>query len=149
MLVKVCIGVSQKVGAARHGSPRVACRIECELDEGTKESSDALQAQVQRLYIAAAQAVQHELARRQHAATAGTSPVVGGADPSCPGGRIMGTPFPRTERPATLAQRRAIRALARTQDVDLDEILIEIFEVSRVEELCVEEASRLIRQLRT
>lgn len=151
MPLKLNVGVSRKVGLPDYGSLGATCNLEVELD-GTLLHHDlnAFHAQVRDAYVAAHQAVNDELDRLQHARPEPAPPprnrltIFAGTD------RHNGEP-PRhspPSKPATPKQIRAILALSRRHGSDLDAFLAERYGVSRLEDLTLAEASRLIDELK-
>ena len=167
MPLRLTVSISQKVGQPNYGSLGASCQVECELESGLlQEGPERFQEAAQEVYAACAQAVADELARLQtppgpprlthglsaepvscaEAATAVTHEMEeNAAAPRNGHSHRAGT----TTRPrfASPAQVRAIRSLSQKLLVDLNQILWECFQVERVEELSVTNASTLIQRL--
>ena len=108
---------------------------------------EAFHAQVRHAYGAARRAVHDELARlrAQLAGTPLTVPASNG-QAAAPSSR---TPdHPRSGKPATASQVKAIRAIARHHEADLDGLLRDDYGVARPEERTVPQASRVIDMLK-
>jgi hypothetical protein len=131
MSVKLNVGVSRKVGLPDYGSVGATCNVEVELDGSLlKGDLEAFYAQVRHAYGAARQAVHDELARLQAADTQSpTKPpardAVNGSGPGDGHARGNGEAVlagrtaaeaPRSGKPATASQVKAIRSIARQQE---------------------------------
>lgn len=155
MPLKLNVGVSKKVGLPDYGSAGATCNLELELDSGLLESDlDGFHERVRSAYIAAQQAVHDELARLQRPAA---RPVAQGDGPAEPRNgavtrrsdpRVSNGPSPRSCKPATANQVRALSAIARRHDLDLGTVLQDAFGVDRPEDLSLSQASQLIDRLR-
>jgi hypothetical protein len=163
MPVKLNVGVSRKVGLPDYGSVGATCNIEVELDGSLlKGDLEAFHAQVRHAYGAARQAVHDELARLQAAGTqAPTKPpardAVNGPGPGDSHARGNGEAVlagrttaegPRSGKPATASQVKAIRSIARQNGTDLVAILGDQYDVERPEDLTLRQASALIDWLK-
>jgi hypothetical protein len=150
MPLKVSVGFSKKIGLPNYSSLGASCEMECELDGSLLQGDlDQLQTNLQHIYAASARAVEEQLARYQASAAVPEEPQNGrpsNARPAAkrPCGRAAGP----TMRMATPAQVHAIRAMAEQRSIDLKEVLQELFEVEKIEELSLSEASQLIHQMR-
>ena len=161
MPMKLNVGVSRKKGLADYGSVGASCNLELELDATLLERDlDAFHSQVRSAYVAAHQAVHDELARLQvptdpgagrpsqeHASTSARNDhgrENGNADSARPQGDRG-----RLRKPATANQVKAILAIARRQNVDLDALLRQEFQVGRLEDLSLRQASEVIDLLKT
>ena len=163
MPVKLNVGVSRKVGLPDYGSVGATCNVEVELDGSLlKGDLDAFHAQVRHAYGAARQAVHDELARLQAAGTqVPTKPpardAVNGSGPGDGHARGNGEAVlagrtaaeaPRSGKPATASQVKAISSIARQKDADLVAILRSEYDVGRPEDLTLRQASGLIDWLK-
>jgi len=162
MSLRLTVSVSQKVGQPNYGSLGASCQVECELaSDMLRDGSERFQEAAQEVYAACAQAVADELARLQtppvplrltqemdsppSAAEAAT--VVMTAVEKSSSTPRNGHLIRVRRRFASPAQVRAIRSLSQKLLVDLNQILWEGFQVERVEELTVPNASTLIQRL--
>jgi hypothetical protein len=152
MPLRLNVGVSKKVGLPAYSSIGASCHLDLELENGLLRDPAGFRDQVREAFVVAQQAVDDELARLQ---------VRDNPDEVRPtNGRTNdhhashGTPVVRPEvrrnqpgKPATTSQIRAIVAIARRQQADLDGLLCDLG-VTRPEELTLADASRLIDQLK-
>jgi hypothetical protein len=149
MPLKLIVGVSKKLGLPEFSSVGASCNVEVELDPGLLEHDlDAFHERARAAYVACHQAVEDDLARSQAmsrpaihgrngtAATNGTHPSRAGS---------VGN---RPRLSATASQVRAIIAIARKQDADLEGVLQGDFGVDQPEDLSLSQASRLIDRLK-
>jgi hypothetical protein len=153
--MKLNVGVSKKIGLPAFGSAGATCNLELELDAHLLESDlDGFHQRVRSAYVAARQAVHDELARLQGQPTAspgGRSSSNGhrNGDPGHTGdGSRTTANGSRPRRLATPSQVRAITAIARRQNTDLETLLRDEYEVDRVEDLSLRHASMLIDRLK-
>ena len=161
MPLKLTVGVSRKLGLPGYSSVGASCALELELDAGLLESDlDGFHGRVRSAYVAAHQAVHDELARLRGPdgqaqeqlparAANGSVPSNGRteANGSTVGRRTRGEPA-RVGKPASPSQVKAIRAIAREREADLEAILRQDYEVGRPEELTLRQASALIDRLK-
>jgi hypothetical protein len=160
MPLKLNVGVSRKVGMPDYGSVGASCNIEVELDSGLLENDlDGFHARIRGAYVAAHQAVHDELERLQAAYdTSAQRPSPDQAWTSPKNGPVRengsGSPAraqgerPRVRKPATPSQVKAILAIARRQNADLERLLQEEYKVERPEDLTILQASDLIDLLK-
>lgn len=167
MPLKLTVGVSRKIGLPEYSSAGASCNIEVELSNDLlQHSPDAFQTQVREAFGAAQQAVndeldrlRHELAPVAHAANPGARNGNGHVPEHVPRRNALPAPAngPRARngshreaplKPCTLNQVRAIRAIARNLNLDLEEILREDFGVELPDQLSLAQASTLIDTLK-
>jgi hypothetical protein len=161
MPMKLNVGISRKIGLPDYGSVGASCNLELEVDSSLLDRDlEAFHVRIRGAYVAAHQAVHDELARLRgpnpgaveemparaaaeavprdgHARDNGDSAVM----------RTNGGPA-GAARPATSGQVKAIRAIARKQDADLEAILRQEYGVDRPDELSLRQASALIDMLK-
>jgi hypothetical protein len=157
------VGVSRKMGLPDYGSIGASCNLQMELDAGLLDHDlDGFHARIRGAYVAAHQAVHDELSRLQAVGDVKTAP-----SPSAStvkreangdhranrntNGTIakVQSDRPRTRKPATASQVKAILAIARRQDADLVGLLRQEFDLERPEDLSLRQASQLIDLLKT
>jgi hypothetical protein len=149
MALKLNVGVSKKLGLPEYSSMGASCNVEVELDPGLLEHDlDAFHERARAAYVACHQAVEDDLARSRSAPTPvapGRNGTNGrnGTHSSC-----TGSANGRPRLPATASQVRAILAIARKQDADLEGVLRDDFGVDQPEELSLSQASKLIDRLK-
>ena len=156
MPLRLNVGVSRKLGLPEYSSVGASCNIDVELDSSLLQTDlDGFHTQVRSAFVAAQQAVNDELARLQtQPAPPVTAPAHGpgrrngSGTPSHGAPARNGGPNGRPVKPATLNQVRAIIAIARRQNADLEGLLRDEYGVDRPEDLNVSEASTLIDQLK-
>jgi hypothetical protein len=136
MSLKLTVGASRKVGLPGYGSLGAACGVEVELDSGLLAADPDLFVQrVREAFEVCARSVGEELDRRLAA-----DGVPDRADDRDGSGAPRG-------RPASCAQVRALRAIARRRTIDLDGLVGGRHGVEGPEALTSAEASRLIDEL--
>jgi hypothetical protein len=146
MPLKLNVGVSRKLGLPDYGSVGATCNVE--LDGSLlKGDLEAFHAQVRHAYGAARQAVQDELARFQ-AQLAGAQLTVPASNGQVAAPSSRPPDHPRSRKPATASQVKAILAIARQHEADLDGLLHDEYGVARPEELTVPQAGRVIDLLK-
>jgi hypothetical protein len=170
MPLKLNVGVSRKVGLPDYGSMGASCNVEVELDAGLLEHDlDGFHARVKKAYIAAHQAVHDELARNHVLNGSEPTGANGHGEQALPGNngttsgstaRSRGQWGPaarasnghgkpnRQRKAATANQVKAILAIARKHNADLDGLLRDEYGVAQPEDLTLAEASQLIDQLK-
>ena len=148
MSLKLNVGVSRKMGLPDYGSVGATCNVEVELDGSLlKGDLEAFHAQVRHAYGAARRAVQDELARLQ-AELAGTQLTVPSSNGQVAAPSSRPSDHSRLGKPATASQVKAIRAIARHHEADLDGLLHDEYGVTQPEELTLAQASRIIDLLK-
>jgi hypothetical protein len=145
MPLKLTVNVARKVGQPHYGSLGAACGLELELPEALPEADpDGFRRRVRAAYDACDRAVDDELARLAATPTGEESRPRHRPDDGAP---TTTASRPRPRRPATPSQARALRAIARVQDSDLEAWLRTEHGVDRPEDLSAAEAGRLIDAL--
>ena len=148
MPLKVNVGLSRKVGEANYGSRGGSINVEMELDTGLVNDPPRLQERIRQLFGLVRASLAEELnGNGSHAAS--KCPV-----PAAPhdqrGSNGNGPPRQANPpRPATQSQVKAIYAIARSQGMDVHQLLRDRFNVGRPDDLTVKEASQLIDSLKS
>ncbi len=151
MALKLSVGLQKKVGLPDYGSFGASCHVEFEIDRCLiNQDLDGFHQKVAGAFAACRQAVNDQLAQQsEHSSPNGNGHTDG--TPSRNGhshanGNSQGT---RHEvGTATQSQVRAIFAIARRQRVDPANLVRERFNVKRLEDLSIREASTLIDDLK-
>jgi hypothetical protein len=149
MALKLNVGVSKKLGLPEYSSVGASCNVEVELDPGLLEHDlDAFHERARAAYVACHQAVEDDLARSQ----AAPRPTAHGRNGTAATNGTLpsraGSANGRPRLPATASQVRAILAIARKQDADLEGVLRNDFGVDQPENLSLSQASKLIDRLK-
>jgi hypothetical protein len=152
MPLKLCVGLSKKVGQRDYGSLGASCGVEVELDSHLLEHDlDGFHRRVRDAFIACEQAVHDELSRVTTAAAVHDALANGNAGQSGTANGRNGTENPnatRRSRSATSAQVRTICNMANRQGVDLAPLLHSRFGARAAAQLSIAEASQLIDELK-
>jgi hypothetical protein len=133
MPLKLNVSLSRKIGQANYGSRGAIVGVELELDLGLVNKPDQLHSRIRQLFGLARSAVDEELRGDNGQAPVNPTANGDGREPS---------------RPATAAQLRAVRAIAKQQRVNLEDMLRHEFGIARPEDLSLPQASQLIDQLK-
>jgi hypothetical protein len=149
MALKLNVGVSKKLGLPEYSSVGASCNVEVELDPGLLEHDlDAFHERARAAYVVCHQAVEDDLARSRPAPITPAPGRNGTAATNGTHSSHAGSANRRPRLPATASQVRAIIAIARKQDVDLEGVLRNDYGVDQPEELSLSQASKLIDQLK-
>jgi len=146
MPVQINIGLNKKVGEANYGSRGASVNLQVELDSGIVDDADRLRNQIHKLFGLARQSLDAELQRGADGpgdsqATNGHHIRNGDRQQRQTNGRRK-----TAGRMATNSQVRALYAIAKNQQIDLQAMLAE-YGVSAPEDLTVATASQLIDEL--
>jgi hypothetical protein len=130
MPLKLNIAMSRKIGEPNYGSRGATVGLEMEVDSGLVDQPRELHVRIARLFRLANASVDRELNRRVEATLSHTN-----------GCAVRGT---AATRRATSNQIRALHAIASERQIDLLVELRRRFQVERLEELTLGQASELI-----
>jgi hypothetical protein len=130
-MLKLNIGFSRKNGEANYGSRGASVNLELEIESALVSQPDQLQKRIRQLFHLAKSSVDEELNGSTNNGQNGN-----GHDANGNG------------RAATDSQVRAIRAIADRQRTDLVGLVRDRFQVDRVEDLSISDASSLIDELK-
>jgi hypothetical protein len=158
MAVTLSVGLQKKVGLPDYGSLGASCHVEFEIDRCLIDHDlDSFHQKVAGAFAACRQAVNDQLAQQ----SAPSAPLNGNGHAGTRSQRQRQSPAsekaPANDsgqgtRPgvgtATQSQVRAIFAIARRQQVDPATLVRERFNVERLENLTIREASTLIDELK-
>jgi hypothetical protein len=149
MPLKLNVGLSRKVGEPNYSSRGASVNVEQEVDSSLVTDPGKLKEHIRNLFALVRAAVAEELnnGNGHHAPAIQTTPVDGqqNAGPTS-GGRS--TSQPSNTRRATSNQVKAIYAITRSQNINLQQLLSERFGTNRPDELMIAEASQLIDELK-
>jgi len=160
-MLKLNVGLTQKVGQANYGSRGASVNLELELDSTLVGDAERLKDRIRQLFQLAQTSVAEQLG---DAETITTRPVATDHGTGRENGQAInhgngnghgnghdrsnGRGRPReTGRSATASQARAIYAIAGRQGIELADKLRAEFGVDTPEQLTIREASRLIDEL--
>ena len=139
MPLKLNVGASRKVTDNNYGSRGASVNVELELDSSLVAEPGKLQERIRQIFGLARTALAEELNGGN-----GPKPVAGNGHGSTPDAKQASQP----RRPSTASQCKALHAIARSHNFDLNVILRERFHVARAEDLSIKEASKLIDDLK-
>jgi hypothetical protein len=149
MPLKLCVGLSRKVGERNYGSRGAFVNFELELDTGAVQQPDRLLEHIRRLHGLARESIAEELsapaANASRPASDDHPPSDAAGIDLGPDGVGLANP---TVRPATESQVKAIYSLAKRRQLDLAALMCTRFSVDRVEDLSLPAASALIDELK-
>jgi hypothetical protein len=141
MPLRLNVGLQRKIGQPNYGSLGASCHLEMELDGCLLDRDPgSLQDHIVEAFAACREAVHDELMRQ---VAANVLPALASDSGHAPNGNGKRLP---PVRMATLAQVRALNAIADRRDWDLPAELLGRFGVARPEELTRVEASQCIQQ---
>ena len=150
MAVTLSVGLQKKVGLPDYGSLGASCHVEFEIDRCLVDHDlDSFHQKVAGAFAACRQAVNDQLAQQAAPQSKTNGVDYSGGTPGRNGhshtnGNGARQPIGR----ATQSQVRAIFAIARRQQVDPATLVRERFNVERLENLTIREASTLIDDLK-
>jgi len=138
-MLKLNIGSNKKVGLPDYGSKGASVHLELELDSSLAQNPAQLQGHIKTLFQQARDAVEAELFGREK------SP---GYEQNGSATNGNGHQRQSNGRRATNSQVKAIYAITRNQRIDMVNLLQTQYQVDRPEDLSLQEASRLIDELK-
>jgi len=152
MPLKVNVGLSRKVGEANYGSRGGSINVEMELDTALVNDPPRLQERIRHLFGLVRASLVEELngngnGHGSHAPPSGPSPAAAHTQRDGNGNGPSRQANP--PRPATQSQVKAIYAIARSQGMDVHQLLRDRFNVGRPDDLTVKEASQMIDSLKS
>jgi hypothetical protein len=143
MAIKVNVGFNRKVGEPNYSSRGASVHLEVELDRMVIDEAGQFQSEIEHIFERIRDAVEQELKRGDNRSDDARQSSDAQADRT---GRNGNREAPR---PATASQVRAIHAIARRQEIDLDRLLAAEFAGKQAEELSITEASFLIDRMQS
>ena len=150
MAVTLSVGLQKKVGLPDYGSLGASCHVEFEIDRCLVDHDlDSFHQKVAGAFAACRQAVNDQLAQQAAPQSKTNGVDYSGGTPGRNGhSHTNGNGARQTIGRATQSQVRAIFAIARRQQVDPATLVRERFNVERLENLTIREASTLIDELK-
>ncbi len=145
-MLKLNAGFSRKVGEPNYCSRGASVNIELEVESGLVGGPDGLLDRIRRLFELARRSVDQELASANNGNGASNETSSNHQRPPYDG-RGNGTPQ-QTVRYATPSQQGAIRAICKNLGLDADQTAKLKHNVSRLDDLTLQEASALIGELK-
>lgn len=142
MPLKLNIGLSKKVGESNYGSRGASVNVEVEVESALANDPDKLKERIRRVFSLVRDSVAEELNGVGNGATQKNQPPTNG------NGVGTNKDHGQKPRPATQSQVRAIAAIAKRLQINLDELLNR-FQVRRAQDLSIREASQLIDELKS
>ena len=140
----VNVGISKKVGEPDYGSRGASINVGLELDSALISAPDKLQERIRQLFELVRSSVDKELNGNGNGNGLGSEN--GHAKNGTTGNGCASSPNPR---PATSSQIKAINAIALKHRVDLPLVLQNRFQLTRLEDLSIRQASELIDTLKS
>ena len=145
MPLRLNVGASRKVTDNNYGSKGASVNLEIELDTALLQDTAKLQEKVRHVFGLVRTALELELNGAGQNGSNGVSPGDQSDHTAHANGHSSQDSRPR---PATTAQVKALRAISRNHDVDLDEYLHRQFRVKRPDDLTIKQASVAIDELK-
>lgn len=148
MTTRLNVGVTRKVGQPNFGSTCATCQLEVEIDNTLMMGdADTLTERIRRTFDICRREVEHELSQQSVMPVKSPETVNGHA--VVRNGSAPSKPASSRSRPATDAQIRAIHAIASKANVRLASELDAEFGVASPQSLTLQQASKLIEQLKS
>lgn len=133
MPLKLNVGLARKVGDSNYGSRGASVNVEMELESALVGAPDQLRERIRQLFNVVRSSLTDELNGTANGST-GAHPAAGNGQPAV--------------RPATQSQVKALHSIAKSQRLNLSQLLRERFHRDRPDDLNIKEASNLIDQLK-
>lgn len=145
MPLKLNAGLSRKVTDNNYGSRGASVNVELELDSGLISKPRKLKERIRQLFCL----VRTSLAEELNGAANPQSQVKDHGQDQPPVNGVAKEPgnSQKAPRPATQSQLRAIAAIAKRLQINIDDVLRERFQVGQPQDLSVRQASELIDAL--
>ncbi len=148
MPMTLTVGLARKIGEANYGSRGASANLELELDSSLASEPNRLQDRIRQLFDLVRSSVEQELNGTGYAN--GLTSNNGHTKNSTASGNGAGhRPLSPAPRPATATQINAINAIAHRQRADLPLVLQNGFQLTRLEDLSIRQASDLIDTLKS
>lgn len=143
MPLKLNVGASKKIADQSYGSRGASVNVEMELDSTLVAEPAKLQDKIRQLFGLVRVSLAEELNGGSHAGPKDT-------DSNGNGSRAAPNDNQRTSnpRPATQSQCKALHAISRSKQVNLNQLLRDRFHIGKPEDLSIKEASSLIDELK-
>lgn len=135
MPMKLNVGLTRKIGEANYGSRGGSVNIEMEVDSGLIAEPSKLQDRIRQLFTLVRSSLTEELNGNSNNHIDDASSKTSNGKTSNP-------------RPATQSQQKAIFAIAKDRQVNVQPIIRSKFGVGKIEHLSIKQASELIDQLK-
>lgn len=143
MPLKLNVGLSRKVGDANYGSRGASVNLEMELESALVGEPAKLKERIRQLFDVVRSSLTEELNGN------GKQTPANGENGSTDNGHPQANGHAQPPaRPATQSQVKALFAIAKSQRLDLSQVLRDRFHVARPDDLSLKEASNLIDQLK-
>jgi hypothetical protein len=148
MALKVCVGLSRKIGQPDFGSLGASCSVEAEVENSVLDREPEFSRRVRELYATCAQAVDEELVRQQDMTPSTRSKRRRSQNRGQEAnGEHQNGKGSYANWPAMPSQVRALHVLAERHHLDLAELLATRFGVNSPEQLTAAASGRLIVEL--
>jgi len=136
MPLKLNVGLSRKVADGNYGSRGASVNVELELETDLINSSERLKERIRHLFAS----VRTSLVEELNGSAANSAVTMNG--------HVGNSASQPSVRAATQSQVKALHAIARSQGLNLSQLLNDRFRRARPEDLNIKEASSLIDQLK-
>ena len=144
MPLKLNVGLNKKIGESNYGSRGASVNVELELDGGLVNEPGKLQERIRQLFGVVRASLAEELNGNGQKPNGPVPPPQNNGNGT---GQRSGDGQKTQPRPATQSQVRAISAIAKRLQIDLNDLLRTRFHVKRAQDLSIKQASQLIDEL--